>query len=308
VHTPEEPGSLAAFEEPRELLKFSSYHPPRAQQRIDPDDPPWGVPMAFLVWFSSLLLLIIVPVVFLVPYAARRGITPAMTDYGRAIGEFALQDPTAVFLQVFSTLPAHLLTVAIVWAVVTRFGKRPFWETLGWSWSGRFGLWFSIGLGVVLFVASSALAHFLGGDKLTPMEELLNNSPPARYMIAFLATLTAPFVEEFVFRGVLYSALRRLIGTLGAVIFVVTLFTAVHVPQYRTNYGVIAAIALLSLALTVIRAVSGRLLPCFIVHLVFNGIQSVIILWQPAGKRPVIAPDHAAALVQSLGRSLNLLI
>jgi len=308
VHTPEEPGSLAALEETREPLKFSSYHPAGAPQRIDPDNPPWGVPMAFLVWFSSLLLLGIVPVVFLLPYAARRGITPAMPDYARALGKFALKDPTAIFLQVFSTVPAHLLTVALVWAVVTRFGKQPFWETLGWSWSGRFGLKSSIGLGLVLFVASSALAHFLGGDKLTPLEEILNSSPATRYTIAFLATFTAPFVEEFVFRGILYSALRRLIGTVGAVIFVVTLFTAVHVPQYRTNYGVIAAIALLSLALTVLRALSGRLLPCFMVHLVFNGIQSVIILWQPEVKRPVIAPDHAAALLLSLGRTLHSII
>jgi membrane protease YdiL (CAAX protease family) len=264
--------------------------------------------MAFLVWGLSLLLLGLAPVVFLLPYAARRGITPALPDYARALGEFALKDPTAIFLQVFSTLPAHVLTLAVVWAVVTRFGKRPFWETLGWSWSRHLGLWTSAGLGVVLFFASSALAHFLGGDKLTPLEEILNSSPATRYMIAFLATLTAPLVEELVFRGVLYSALRRLIGTVGAVIFIVALFTAVHVPQYRTNYGVIAAVALLSLALTVIRAVSGRLLPCFIVHLVFNGIQSIIIVWQPAGNRPVVTPDHVTALVMWLTRALQLLI
>ena len=111
-----------------------------------------------------------------------------------------------------------------------------------------------------------------------------------------------------VFRGVLYSALRRLVGTVGAVIFVVALFTVVHVPQYRTNYGVIAAVALLSLALTVIRAVSGRLLPCFIVHLVFNGIQSIIILLQPAGNRPVVTPDQVTALALVLSRSLHSLI
>jgi membrane protease YdiL (CAAX protease family) len=308
VQTPKEPGSLAAFEEAREPPKFSGFHPPRRVQAIDPDNPPWGVPMAFLVWVSSLLLLGIVPVMFVLPYAAHRGITPSLPDYARALAEFVTKDPNAVFLQVFSTLPAHLLTVAIVWAVVTRFGKLPFWETLGWSWSGRFGLVSSIALGIVLFVASSALAHFLGGDKSTPLEDLLNSSAASRYMIAFLATLTAPFVEEFVFRGVLYSALRRLVGTGFAIFFVVALFTAVHVPQYRTNYGVIAAVALLSLALTVVRAVFGRLLPCFVVHLVFNGIQSVIIIWQPGGNRPVVAPDHALAAIQSLGHALHSLI
>jgi hypothetical protein len=41
---------------------------------------------------------------------------------------------------------------------------------------------------------------------------------------------------------------------------------------------VIAVITLLSITLTVARAVSGKVLPGFIIHLVFNGIQSVLIV------------------------------
>ena len=85
-------------------------------------------------------------------------------------------------------------------------------EDPGLGLGKHFGLWTSLGLGVVLFLVSSAVAHFLGGDKLTPLEEVLNSSAATRYMIAVLATLTAPFVEELVFRGVLYSALQRLIA------------------------------------------------------------------------------------------------
>jgi membrane protease YdiL (CAAX protease family) len=192
-------------------------------------------------------------------------------------------------------------------------------------------LWTSIALGAVLFVVSSVIVHLLGGDKLTPLEEIINSSAATRYMIAGLATLTAPFVEELVFRGVLYSALQRfiakiaamvtgleplislppkaqLIGKSGSVILVTVLFAVVHIPQYQTNYGVIAAICLLSLSLTVIRAVSGRLLPCFVVHLVFNGIQSVIIVWQGGGHPPVTTPTQAGALFLPLLSSLHLLI
>ena len=293
----------------REPLQFSPYHPPLFQPFIDPDDPPWGVGMAFLVWFASIALLFAVQIIFIIPYAAWRGITTAMPDYGRVLGEFAVKDASAIFVQVFSTVPAHLLTVVIVWAVVTRFGKRPFWETLGWSWNGYFGLWLSIALGIVLLVASIAIAHFLGADKVTPLEELLDSSAATRYLIAFLATLTAPFVEEFVFRGVLYSALQRAIGTVGAVAIVVFLFTVVHVPQYRTNFGVIAAVFLLSLGLTIVRAVSGRLLPCYVVHLVFNGIQSVMIVLSPTPtSKPIITPDHATALILTLLPALRSLI
>jgi membrane protease YdiL (CAAX protease family) len=143
---------------------------------------------------------------------------------------------------------------------------------------------------------------------LTPLEQIINSSPATRYTVAFLATLTAPFIEEFIFRGILYSALQRLLGSVIAVIIVVALFTVVHIPQYRTNYGVIAAIGLLSLSLTLIRAVSGRLLPCYIVHLVFNGIQSVIILIERPSTHPVITPDHATALILTFVRSIESLI
>ena len=296
MDTPEEPGSLAELEEAREPPKFSPYHPPFLAPVIDPNDPPWGVGMAVLVWFASLFLLFAVQILFIVPYAAWRGTA-------------ALRGPGAIFVATLSTVPAHLLTVVLVWAVVTRFGKLPFWESLGWSWNGYFGLWLSIALGVVLLVASAAVAHFLGGEKVTPLEELLNSSAATRYMIAFLATLTAPFVEEFVFRGILYSALQRAIGSVGAVAIVAILFAAVHILQYWGNLGVIAAVTLLSLGLTTIRAVSGRLLPCYVVHLVFNGIQSVMILLSPSPvSKPVITPDHTTALILKLLHSLTSVI
>ena len=296
VQTPEESGSAAALIPAREEPRFSPYHPHLLQPFIDPDDPPWGVGTGFLVWFASLVLLFAVQLAFIIPYAALRGAA-------------ALKEPSAIFVATLSTLPAHLLTVLLVWAVVTRFGKRPFWEHLGWSWSGYFRLWPSIGLGIVLLVASITVAHFLGGDKTTPLEELIDSSAATRYLIAFLATFSAPFVEEFVFRGVLYSALQRAIGGVGAVAIVVILFTVVHVPQYWTNLGVIAAVALLSLGLTVIRALSGRLLPCFIVHLVFNGIQSVMIILSPSPvTKPIITPDHAAGLILTMLRSLHSVI
>jgi hypothetical protein len=59
------------------------------------------------------------------------------------------------------------------------------------------------------------------------------------------------------------------------------MFAGLHVIQYWPNAGAITAISLLSLALTVVRARTGRLLPCYVIHLVFNGIQSIIIVAEP---------------------------
>lgn len=285
------------------------FAPAFVDRRIDPDNPPWGAGLGILTWLASIFFLIVTASLVLVFYAGKRGLTPDRPDFGKVLVEFALKDQTAVVLQLLATLPAHLLTLVVIWAVVTRFGKRPFWETLGWSWGRYLNLWSSIAIGVVLFFASSGLAKLLGGDTPTQLEQMLNSSPAARYTIVFLATFTAPIVEELVYRGVLYSGLRKLIGTIGAVIMVLVLFTAVHVPQYQSNFGVIAAVALLSLVLTIIRAASGKLLPCFIVHLVFNGIQSVlIVVGGSSSTPPAVSPEHGATMIMTFVRYLSTLI
>jgi membrane protease YdiL (CAAX protease family) len=252
---------------------------------------------AFLVCFASFLLQAIVQVLFLFPYALRRGLVPGTPDFARSIAEMALNDPTAILLQVLSLLPAHLLTFALIWALVTRFGKLPFFATIGWGWPRRLGFWRSVIFGVVLFVVATAVTKLLGSDKATPLEQIINSSTAARYALAFLAVFTAPFVEEFIFRGVLYAALQRLVGAVWAGLFVLVLFTLIHVPQYRTNYGVIAAVLLLSTSLTVVRAVTGRLLPCIVIHLVFNGISAIILLVEPHFSNSAPVPTPTGALL-----------
>lgn len=276
------------------ITTFGSSPPP-----IDPNNPPWGVGGAFLVCLASFLLQAIVQVLFLFPYGLRRGLVPGSPDFARGITEMALSDPTAILLQVLSLLPAHLLTFAVIWALVTRFGRLPFFATIGWGWPRRLGFWRSVIFGVVLFAVATAVAKLLGSDKATPLEQIINSSTAARYALAFLAVFTAPFIEEFIFRGVLYAALQRLVGAVGAGLFVLVLFTLIHVPQYRTNYGVIAAVLLLSTSLTIVRAVTGRLLPCIVIHLVFNGISAIILLVEPhfSKSAPVPTPTGIGLLL-----------
>jgi uncharacterized protein len=251
-----------------------------------------------VVLLGSIVLQILFSVLFFVPYLFHLSLRP---DAPTNLVEFALTDKTAILLQVISLLPAHLLSLALVWVVVTRFGKLPFLAPLGLSWSGPLRFWGSMGLGIVLCVAGSGLAWVLGGGKPTQLDEIVNSSLAARYVLAGLAVFTAPLVEELVYRGVLYSALHRLVGSSTAVIIVLGVFTLIHVPQYRSNVGVIAAVGLLSIALTIIRAYTGRLLPCVVIHLVFNGIQAIVMVIEP--QLPKLAPaiEQATAMILRLG-------
>jgi membrane protease YdiL (CAAX protease family) len=251
---------------------------------VDANNPIWGVGGALLLWIVTFVIQAIIPLLFIIPFAMQRGLNPKSPDFGREAIQLAVTDPTAILLQVISILPTHLLTLGLLWAFVTRFGKRPFLASFGWSWSGTYGRWEALQLvllGIALFIVGGTLAKLLGAEKPTQLEQIINSSTGARYAIAALAVFTAPFVEEFIYRGVVYSALQRAIGMNWAVVFVLGLFTLIHVPQYWPNVGVISAIAFLSIVLTVVRAYSGRLLPCVVIHMSFNAVQAVLLILEP---------------------------
>jgi membrane protease YdiL (CAAX protease family) len=189
-------------------------------------------------------------------------------------------DSTVLFITVLGIIPAHILTFGAAWAIVTSGGKRPFWNSLGWSFGPRFGLIPSAGLAVALYVVGSLLAKLIGGGP-TDIDVLVNSTLAVRVVLAIVATFGAPIVEELVYRGIIYPSLEKVLGMAWAVAIVSFLFAFVHLLQYRNSAGVIAVIVLLGISLTLVRAFTGRLLPCVIIHAVFNGIISILIIFQP---------------------------
>ena len=187
-------------------------------------------------------------------------------------------------------------------------GRRSFRDITGWRFSRQLG-WLELltcaGVAIFLLVTSGIIAHFFHGGE-TDLDKIISSSLAARYTVVVLATLSAPLVEEAVYRGVLYPALQRAIGALWAVLLVSALFASVHVYQYRDNLGVIAAITLLSLTLTLVRAQTGRLLPCVIVHFLFNGVSSLSILLDASAQHAPQIPAPTGLLLAVLGRITGL--
>jgi membrane protease YdiL (CAAX protease family) len=178
---------------------------------------------------------------------------------------------------------AHILTLAAGWFIVTRARRYSFRTTLGWHMDG-FRIWHAIVLTVAFYLFGFLMTSVFGKVD-NDFEKLIEASRVAVYLVAILATFTAPLVEEVVYRGVLYSAFQRKFGLAASVIFVTLLFTIVHVPQYSVNgvpdYASVITLLVLSLVLTLIRAKTGNLLPCIVLHTVFNGIQSLFLILEP---------------------------
>jgi len=247
----------------------------RAIYAADPNNPPWGVLQACLAWIASVVLLWLIPQLCALPYVA--------THYQGMAGptkEMLLSDKTFILIIVAGFIPAHVLTLALVWAIVTRLGKVSASNALGLRVKSTVEIFASIGAAIFLFFVAMLLIYKFGGQD-TDLEKILRSSRAAALITAFVATATAPLVEEIIYRGLLYSALQRALGRVFAVILVTSMFAGLHVLQYWPNFGAISAITLLSLTLTMVRARTGRLLPCFLIHLVFNGIQSILIVMDP---------------------------
>ena len=279
---------------------IASEAPVAPSNDIDPDNPPWGVLQAFLTWAASVVLLWLVPQLCALPYIAThyRGMAAPTR-------EMLLADKTFIVILIAGFLPAHALTLLVTWAVSSRLGKFRPWRTLGLSWPRNFGPWKSVGLAVLMFLIAMLIIYTFGQQE-TELERILRSSRTAAILTAIVASTTAPLVEEIIYRGILYSALQRVAGAALAVAIVTLLFAGLHVLQYWPNFGAISAITLLSLVLTVIRARTGRLLPCYMIHLVFNGIQSVLIVADPYIRSVIETPqpEAAPAIIHVLTRFL----
>lgn len=313
--TPEIPFTESRFEE------LTPPTPGEREAEPGPDNPPWGVFAAVGFWLATLFLMFVTQMVFLVGYILYRGTKLS------AVEEVLTKDPMALFVTILSVIPTHALTLGLAWLLVTGAGKRPFLHTLGWDWGRGFNLrlgggrvfvlhfnfWLNSVLAVVL-LAVSFLLIWLTGNPQTDIDRLIASSRASAIATALLAAISAPFVEEIIYRGVFYSALHRAAGKVWAVFIVGLLFTLIHVLQYRQSIGVITSIAILSYTLTLIRAHTGRLLPCFVLHFVFNSIQSVLIVLNPYIEQlspeqtpaPVPVPADPGALLHTLVQLIHL--
>ncbi|MFP5263281.1 MAG: CPBP family intramembrane glutamic endopeptidase [Blastocatellia bacterium] len=248
----------------------------------DPDRPGWGPLLGIGVWLFSVAAILLVPVAVVIVWYVldkQRGVeVPLWTDRD-ALVEY-LQSPRLLLVQIYSTIIAHLISLGLCWMVVTRLKSRPFLKTLGWDW-GRWHaarwLLFSFAVFMAIIGVDLILSRVLPQSE-SPFTQILNKSYQIKVAVAVLATFSAPFVEEVIYRGVLFAGLRKFLGVRSTVIAVTVLFAGVHVPQYWGQWASIAGLLLLSLILTIVRARTRSVLPCVVIHFVNNSIISLLLV------------------------------
>jgi membrane protease YdiL (CAAX protease family) len=248
-----------------------------ALSRPDTDNPHWGLIGGVCIWLLSFSLPQVVPVPYLlIARSAGKVVIPTPDDLstGNLDGRF-------IIISLVSTLIIHIIMLAACWAVVTHFGRLPFFATLGWHWGGM-PIWMRVLLVVgvmgTVIIIQNFLPRVLPDTQITPFAHILKSSQIAKYLVAGVAVLTAPFVEELIYRGMFYAGLRSRLPESVSILVVTLVFAIVHIQQYWGAWSALIGLTTLSFFMTVIRAKTKSLLPCVVIHQINNTIGGLGIL------------------------------
>lgn len=161
-----------------------------------------------------------------------------------------------------------LVFVYIYLLVVVRYRMR-FWEGIKWGRLTARGVERYVVLGVALTIAVQLLPAFLPDKTHFPLEKLFSN-PTSSYAMAAFAVVVAPFMEELVFRGVLFSVFETRIGIVFAIVATAVLFAAMHVPEYHGAWDHVFLIFIVGLVLSLARGLTHSLAPSVVLHITYN--------------------------------------
>ena len=249
------------------------------------------------VWIASVLFILIVPTIFLLPYLA--SLKPPITESDQII-EFAKTDPTSIFLQIVAIIPAHILTddpTCVAGGDRERESSR-FARLLGWE-RGGFRWWhYCIVLGGFFCCCGRCRLIF-------PRKGERSRSHVAKLAFCGLYRgLRRDIYGPVCRRGRLSR--RSLFGLStharcsGRIYLRYASFRRRPCAAILSElFDDLSCLALLSVTLTSIRVKTNNLLPCIILHTLFNGIQSVFLILEPITKTSEV-PDPVAALIYLL--------
>lgn len=225
--------------------------------RHDAPDPPDAFPVPF-AWTDGLALVVI------------SIITQIVAAGFVATAGYSLED--AIPLLVMTAL-SQLLTIGVGLSWL-RLRNSLSWRLLGPVRPSGRHVWIGLGIGVsgyVIVTLLVLLASALFGEFAPPNQPVLEQSLTGPLATAFgvlVAVLLAPVVEEFVFRGVLFQALRQRIGLWPAIGISSIVFGLLHL--LAPLYAVVLTILGFWLAAAFHR--TGSIVVPIVGHATFNAI------------------------------------
>ena len=131
-----------------------------------------------------------------------------------------------------------LLVLLLSFVPVLKLAGMRSWRSIGFLPDGNW--WKMAGKGLLIGSASTAVI-FLGGWALGSYEvrETMKHGAIEKSLAYFVGALFVGVIEEGLFRGALFGALRRSIGFWGGAVIASLIYSAVHFAKPRPPVGVV---------------------------------------------------------------------
>jgi membrane protease YdiL (CAAX protease family) len=189
-----------------------------------------------------------------------------------------------------ATIPAAVAALVLGGVVIFRMTRDSYDENdkagwladVGWVGSSRRDLTIGLGLGMAV-----AFTYLFGvGSLLPPSDSQLPgpllraalSSPLARLGWSVLAVFIAPLIEEFLFRGVLFTGFVRSWGMRTSSILTIVIFTLLHLTEVAGYWAGLIGIAMLAVTTTGLRIRTGSFQPSIAAHAGYN-LSMVLMLY-----------------------------
>jgi membrane protease YdiL (CAAX protease family) len=162
----------------------------------------------------------------------------------------------------------YLVILLVMYTMVDTQSSGKAWEAIRWNWPNNWVTY--VGAGLALQVCLLLLASLLPMPKHAPIDEFFRTARDA-WIVSLFGVLFAPVFEEVYFRGFLYPALARWLGTPVSIVITSLFFAAIHGPQLSDAWGPVLVIFLVGLTLTIVRAVKKSVAATVLMHMAYNG-------------------------------------
>jgi len=184
--------------------------------------------------------------------------------------------PTDPFFLLALQTVFYGLMLAYIYVLVAVGHAQPFWSMLRWrrmTPGKTLGCLFG---GALLTAAIALLPPLLPDASQFPLQNLFN-SRAAGYAVGAFAILVAPFMEEMVFRGILFGIFESQVGLRFAILITAILFGGLHVPEYWGAWNHMFLIFLVGLVFSLARGMSGSLAPSVFLHVGYNASMMIAL-------------------------------
>lgn len=231
-------------------------------------NPPEGAapPAGGFRWrFIDLLaFLAFCPIAVFISYLLLRGLQALWPEIDGAVVASSLNYQ----LLITGVMEVSVLAFIGFWIVVVR--RRRLGETFNWfGLGGRSrAYWIRLGLGLAVI---AGIASTLGPKDPTPLEELVRNTKNLVPFIVFGIAI-APLIEELIFRGFLFRVFDDIGGRWLAIPASAVPFALLHLMQLGSNWVGFAVILSIGSLLSVIRGLTGSIVPSLTVHVTYNSV------------------------------------